>query len=294
MKVFQILFHNEIRFFDDRHKDNILYTENNDHDLGQLYTLQQPAPRSIWDYTHISETQFQLRGNAIIFLLQSTRHFKFQVETFWIALDYFERFLFEYQTRKFEWNSENVYLCATVCFFIAAKSEETHVDITLGTLVKMFHKSTYTKSQFLAAELYILDTLEWNLILRFSPETHLHEILKKVNLSHVLDPVKKELFYHFARMLLFVGSLYYGPLIHKRLQHRFVNAALYGAYHIFAIPSEIRHVIDADERTLGIKFLHKTAILPDFVNDMFGLTLRYEDIQTPESKEEDTHTQKNL
>ena len=102
------------------------------------------------------ELAWRMRGVLADWLVQVHYRFQLQAETLFLCINIMDRFL---SARVV--SLAKLQLVGITCLFVAAKVEEILAPSVTHFL--MCAESTYTESEILQAERYILKTLDWNL-----------------------------------------------------------------------------------------------------------------------------------
>ncbi|CAN4092654.1 unnamed protein product [Withania somnifera] len=124
------------------------------------------------------------RGEAVEWILKITAYYSFSAQTAFLAVNYFDRFLFTFdklQNHK-SWMNQ---LVAVACLSLAAKVEETEVPLLLDLQVEesrfVFESKTVQRM-----ELLVLSTLKWKMN-PVTPFSFLDFITRRLGLKNCLS-----------------------------------------------------------------------------------------------------------
>ncbi|CAN4122627.1 unnamed protein product [Withania somnifera] len=142
-------------------------TNPNPHDLlweeEELTSLFSKETKSKISYNVIERNQSltSARREAVEWILKATAYYSFSAQTAFLAVNYFDRFLFTFDQLKNHkpWMNQ---LVAVACLSLAAKVEETEVPLLLDLQVEesrfVFESKTVQRM-----ELLVLSALKWKM-----------------------------------------------------------------------------------------------------------------------------------
>jgi len=134
--------------------------------------------------------------------LSLTAHFEFSHETFFLGIDYLDRFLSIVKVKR-----RHLLLLAISCFMIAAKmQEESDEQPTLAELVSLGNQ-TFSASDLLRMETMVCSKLKWDLA-TVTPYNFLHMFCSDLSVTRILPPALADRILREATRALEHTSLY--------------------------------------------------------------------------------------
>lgn len=162
----------------------------NPHDLlweeGELTSLFTKETESKISYNVLerNESLTSARREAVEWILKVTAYYSFSAQTAFLAVNYFDRFLFTFDQLKNHkpWMNQ---LVAVACLSLAAKVEETEVPLLLDLQVEesrfVFESKTVRRM-----ELLVLSSLKWKMN-PVTPFSFLDFITRRLGLKNCLS-----------------------------------------------------------------------------------------------------------
>ncbi|KAJ8538115.1 hypothetical protein K7X08_014655 [Anisodus acutangulus] len=162
----------------------------NPHDLlweeEELTSLFTKETEDIISYNVLEKKQSltsSRREEAVEWILKATAYYSFSAQTAFLAVNYFDRFLFSFdqsQNNK-SWMNQ---LVAVACLSLAAKVEETEVPLLLDLQVEE-SRFVFESKTIQRMELLVLSTLEWKMN-PVTPFSFLDYITRRLGLKKFL------------------------------------------------------------------------------------------------------------
>ncbi|XP_059279378.1 cyclin-D3-3-like [Lycium ferocissimum] len=159
------------------------------HDLlweeGELSSLFTKETENKISYNVLEKNQSltSSRREAVEWILKATAYYSFSAQTAFLAVNYFDRFLFSFDQSQISkpWMNQ---LVAVACLSLAAKVEETEVPLLLDLQVEesryVFESKTVQRM-----ELLVLSTLKWKMN-PVTPFSFLDYITRRLELKNFL------------------------------------------------------------------------------------------------------------
>ncbi|PHT30445.1 hypothetical protein CQW23_29912 [Capsicum baccatum] len=234
--------------------------ESSPHDLlweeGELTTLFTKETESKINYNALEKNQclISARREAVEWILKVTGYYSFAAQTAFLAVNYFDRFLFTFDQLKNHkpWMSQ---LVAVACLSLAAKVEETEVPLLLDLQVEesrfVFEPKTVQRM-----ELLVLSTLKWKMN-PVTPFSFLDFITRRLGLKNFLS-------------LEFLGRC------EKVLLYAITDGRFIGYLPSAMASATVLHVLDRLQPCIGEKYqdqlLGILGIVKDKVEECYRLT----------------------
>ncbi|KAK4478295.1 hypothetical protein RD792_017584 [Penstemon davidsonii] len=150
------IINNYPEFFIDCSKHNFLW--NDDEELISLLNKEQE--NELYYGLEKNPSLTKSRDEAVEWILKVIGYFSFSALTAVLAVNYFDRFLFSFQSYgEKPWT---IQLAAVGCISLAAKVEETEVPLLLDLQVEE-SKYVFESKTIQKMEILILSTLEWKM-----------------------------------------------------------------------------------------------------------------------------------